>query len=227
MKQVLPIFLKYFTFGFLPFHNSYGVFLVSSLKYTLLTVWHVVLTASPHKFLATSLLCNMALAISWITLFFLSTTPFCWGGIGAENSWDIPDLVQKDSIYEFSNSLPWSFRIRSIFRLFSFYNFVHKASMCSGASNLDRRSMTQVYLVMSSTTTMMYLFPPRDSILVWPIRSRYSSSNGLDVAEVWVPGCLAFVYLPSWHGPHTTLLTLLSFGIPKIDSCLDTIERCL
>ena len=27
MKQVLPKILKYFTFGFLPFHNSYGVFL--------------------------------------------------------------------------------------------------------------------------------------------------------------------------------------------------------
>ena len=197
MKQVLPKILKYLTFGFLPFHNLYGVFLVPSLKYTLLTVWQAVLTASPYKFLATSLLCNMALAISWITMFFLSTTPFYWGVIGVENSWDIPDLVQKDSIYEFSNSLPWSLRIRSIFRLFSFCNLLHKVSMCSGASNLDRRRMTQVNLVKSSTITTMYLFPPRDSVLVVPIRSRCSSSNDQDVANVWVPGCLAFFCFPS------------------------------
>ena len=162
MKQVLPKILKYFTFGFLPFHNSYEVFLVSGLKYTLFTVWHAVLTASPHKFLATFLLCNMALAISWITLFFLSTTPFCWGVIEAENSWDIPDLVQKDSVFEFSNFLPWSLQIRSIFRLFSFCNLVHKVSMCSRVSDLNHRRMTQMYLVKSSTTTMMYVFPPRD-----------------------------------------------------------------
>ena len=142
MKQVLPKILKYLTFGFPPLHNSYRVFLVLGLKYTLLTVWQAVLMASPHKFLATSLLCNIALAISWITPFFLSTTPFCWGVIGAENSWDIPDLVQKDSIYEFLNSLPWLLRIRLIFRLFSFCNLVHKASMCLGASDLDRRRMT-------------------------------------------------------------------------------------
>ena len=85
----------------------------------------------------------------------------------------------------------------------------------------------QVYLVKSSTTTMMYLFPPIDSILVGPTRSRCSSSKGLDVAYVWVLRCFAFVCFPNWHSPHTTLLTLLSFGIPSNDSCLDTIDRCL
>ena len=162
-----------------------------------------------------------------MTLFFLFMTPFCWGVIGAENSWDIPDLVQKDFMYEFSNSLPRTLQIQSIFKLFSFCNLVHKTSMCSRASNLDLRRMTQVYLVKSSTTTMIYLFPPRDSVLVRPMRSRCSSSNGLDVGDVWVLGCLAFVYFLSWHGPHITLFTLLSIGIPKNDSCLDTIERCL
>ena len=185
------------------------------------------LTASPYIFLATSLLCNMALAIYWMTLFFLSTTPFCWGVIGAENSWDISDLVQKDSIYEFSNSLKWSLRIWLIFMFFSFCSLVHKVSMCSGASDLDLRRMTQVYLVKSSHTTMICLFPPRDSVLVGPMRSKCSNFNGLDVVDVWVSGCLAFVCFPSWHGPHSTLFTLLSFGIPKTYSCLDTIERCL
>ena len=56
--------------------------------------------------------------------------------------------------------------------------------MCSGAFDLDLRRMTQVYLVKSSTTTMMYLFSPRDLVLVGPMRSRCSSSNGLDVADV-------------------------------------------
>ena len=159
----------------------------------------------------------MALAISWITLFFLSTTPFCWGVIGAENSWEILDLVQNDFVYVFSNSLPWSLQILSIFKFFSFYSLVHKAFMCLGALDLDRRRMTQVYLVKSSSITMMYLLPSRDSVLVRPIRSRCRSSNGLDVADVWVSGCLAFVCFPSWHGPHTTLIILLSFGIPKTD----------
>ena len=68
--------------------------------------------------------------------------------------------------------------------LYHGYFNVHKASMCSGASDLDRRRMTQVYLVRSFTTTMMYLLPPRDSVLVGPIRSRCRSSNGLDVADV-------------------------------------------
>ena len=169
----------------------------------------------------------MALAISWITLFFPSTIPFCWGVIGVENSWDLHDLVQKDSMYKFSNSLPWSLWIRSIFKLFSFCNLVYKASMCSRASDLDLRRMTQVYLVKSSTTTMMYLFLPRDSVLVEPMRSKCSSSNGLDVVIVWVLGCLAFVSFPLWYSPHTTLFTLLSFGIPNTYSCLDTTEKCL
>ena len=41
-----------------------------------------------------------------------------------------------------------------------------------------------MYLVKSSTITKMYLFPPRDSVLVGPIRSRCSNSNGLEVADV-------------------------------------------
>ena len=56
--------------------------------------------------------------------------------------------------------------------------------MCSGAFDLDLRRMTQVYLVKSSTTIMIYLFPLRDSVLVKPTRSRCSSSNGLDVVDV-------------------------------------------
>ena len=109
----------------------------------------------------------------------------------------------------------------------SFCNLVHKASMCSGASDLDLKRKTQLYRVKLSTTTTMYLFPSRDLVLVGPMKSRCSSSNSLDAKDVWVPGCLAFVYFPSWHGPHTTLFTLLSLGIPKTDSCVETIEKCL
>ena len=50
--------------------------------------------------------------------------------------------------------------------------------MCSGASNLDHRRMTHVYLVKSSTTTKMYLFPPRDSVLTGPIEVRYLGQVG-------------------------------------------------
>ena len=82
-------------------------------------------------------------------------------------------------MYKFSNSLPWSLQIRSIFKFFSFCSLVHKASMCSGASDLDLRRMTQVYLVKSSTTTMMYLFPPRDLVLVGAMKSRCSNVQKL------------------------------------------------
>ena len=147
--------------------------------------------------MAKILILRILVAMQSILFLSIYTTPFCWGVIGVENSWDIPNLVQKDSIYEFSNSLPWSLQIRSIFRLFSFCNLVHKALIFLGVSDLDRRRTTQVYLVKSSTTTMMYLRPLRDSVLVGPIRSRCRSSNGLDVVNVWVPGCLAFVCFPS------------------------------
>ena len=163
------------------------------------------LSASPHKFLATSLLCNMALAISWITLFFLSITPFCWKVIGVENSWDIPTLVQKDSTYEFSNSLPWPLRIRSIFRLFSFYNLVHKASICSRALDLDRRSMTQVYLVKSSTMkSWSHIWLMLNRFILRPLTYRtfaMSSSLGKEM----IPFPLIYDLLPS---PKVTLPTI-------------------
>ena len=95
------------------------------------------------------------------------------------------------------------------------------------AFDLDLRRKTQVYLVKLSTTTMIYLLSQRNSVLVGPMRSKCSSSKGLDVAYVWVLGCFAFVCFPNWHNPHTTFLTLLSFGIPNTDSCSDTIDRCL
>ena len=160
-------------------------------------MWHAVLTAFPHRSFATSLLCNIALAISWMILFFLSITPFCWGVIGVENSWVVPALMQKDSNWEFLNSLSRSLRIWSTFNPFSFCTLLYNDLMWWGASDFDCSKMTQVNLVKLLTTTMMYFFPLRDSVLVGPIRSTWRSSRGLAVAVVKVAWCWAFVCFPS------------------------------
>jgi hypothetical protein len=48
----------------------------------------------------------MVLAISCKDLFFLSTTPFCCGVLGEENSWRIPWFSQKISKGSLANSPP-------------------------------------------------------------------------------------------------------------------------
>ena len=110
-------------------------------------MWHAVFTASPHNNFVMLLLFNMTLAISWITLFFLSTTPFCWGVLGAENSCLVPWSLQKDPSLEFSNSLPWSILMRATIAFFSIWSFLHRCIIFSGVSDLSLKRITQVYRV--------------------------------------------------------------------------------
>ena len=74
---------------------------------------------------------------------------------------------------------------------FSFCSLLHKVSNWEGALDLNRSRIAQVNLVKSSTTIIMYIFPPRDFVLVGPIRSMCKSSRGLVVAVVNVAGCYA------------------------------------
>ena len=100
MKHLLPKTWKYFTLGFFSFHISYDVFFVPTRKKILLLMWHEVFTAFAQNFY------GISLAISYITQFFLSTTPFCCTVFGAENSFLIPCSLQNASNFAFSNSFP-------------------------------------------------------------------------------------------------------------------------
>ena len=164
-------------------------------------MWHEVFMASPQKFWGICLFSSITLAISWITRFFLFTTPFCWRVLGAENSILIPFFAQNDSNLAFLNSFPWSLLILTIGAPFSFYSFLQRISNFSHASNFSLRNSTQVYLEKSSTRTIMYLFPPRLSILVDPIRSTWRSSKHREVAITFTLWWLAFVCFPIWHAP--------------------------
>ena len=162
-----------------------------------------------------------------MTLFFHSTTLFCWGVMGAENSWAMPVLVQNCSNWEFSNSLSWSLWRRFIITHFSFCNLLHKIFIFWGALDLNFSKIAHVNLIKLSTTTMIYLLRPRDSVLAGPMRSIWSSSSGLAVAMVKVAWLWAFPYFPSWHSPQTALSTLTSLGMPNKASFLDIIDSCL
>ena len=140
-------------------------------------MWHKVFTTSPQNFWGICLFSNITLAISWITRFFLSTTPFCWVVSGAKNSLLIPFFSQNDSNLAFSNSLPWSLLILTIGTPFSFYSLLQWVSNFSHTFDFSLRNSTHVYLEKSSTMTIMYLFPPRLSVLVGPIRSMWRSSK--------------------------------------------------
>ena len=111
---------------------------------------------------------------------------------------------------------------------FSFCSLLHKVSNWEGALDLNRSRIAQVNLVKSSTTIIMYIFPPRDFVLVGPIRSMCKSSRGLVVAVVNVAGCHALdFFFQSWQGPHTTLSTFVSLGSPKTAFVLNTMTSCL
>ena len=96
---------------------------------------------SPKR-LGILLIFNMTLAISWTTLFFLSTTPFCWGVLGVENSFFVPWSLQKDMSLEFLNSLSWSLLIRAIKIFFYTCNFLHRWIILLAASDLSFKRTT-------------------------------------------------------------------------------------
>ena len=202
MKHLLPNTRKYFTFGFVSFHISYDVFFVPAWKKILFLMWHEIFTASAQNFYGMSLLRSITLAISWITQFFLSTTPFCCGVFRAKNSFLIPCSLQNASNLTFLNSFPWSLLILTMGTPFSFWSFLHSLFIFLHASDFSLRNSIQEYLEKSSTTTMVYLFPLMFSVLVGPIRSTWSNSNGRDVATTFTLGWIDLVRFPNWHGPQ-------------------------
>ena len=88
-----------------------------------------------------------------VLFFFLSTTLFCWGVLGAEKLCPIPSsskYLVKDS---FSSFLPWSVLMFEIVSHLSFLSRRHNFVNEKNASFLLVKSITQVNREKSSTTT--------------------------------------------------------------------------
>ena len=95
MQHLLPKTLKYLTFSCLPFHRPYGFWPLLFLRNPLFKIWIVVCTSCTQKISLSLESFNMVLAISSIVLFFLSTTPFCWGILAIDNFLFIPCSPKK------------------------------------------------------------------------------------------------------------------------------------
>ena len=162
---------------------------------------------------------SIALAISCRVLFFLSTTPFCWGVLGAAYRCLIPWLWQNLSNSSFWNSPPWSLLICTM-PPFSCLSCKAKIRKLSNASDLFLRKSTHVYLEKSSTMTKMYFFPAMLSGVIGPMRSMCTSSSiPLDlISEICL--CWTFTCLPWQHPPHTVSVCFSSSGIPLTTSAL-------
>src|SRR5438045_9511529 len=85
----------------------------------------------------------MVLAASMRVRFFLSTTPFCCGVYGAENSCLIPSSSRNSSILVFLNSVPLSLLILLIFTSNSFWAFLANFLKVSCTSLLSCKKNTQ------------------------------------------------------------------------------------
>ena len=142
MKHLLPNTQKYFTLGFFSFQISYDVFFVPARKKILFPMWHDVFTTSTQNFYGMPLLRGITIVISWITRFFLTTTPFCYGVFRAENSFLIPCSLQNASNLAFLNSFPWTLLILTMGTPFSFLSFLHSFSFFSHASYFSLRYST-------------------------------------------------------------------------------------
>jgi len=70
-----------------------------------------VLKTSARKYFGKEDSLYMVLESSSRDLFFLSTTPFCQGVLGAEKLWKIPSFSQYELNFSFWNSPPSSLRI--------------------------------------------------------------------------------------------------------------------
>ena len=132
------------------------------------------LTASAQKYVGNLASSNIVLPASIRVLFFLSTTPFCWGVPGAENCWVIPLTLQNSSITEFLNSVPLSLlRILTLYLVPVSISLTWSSNI-SAVSSFLWRKYTQVNLVNSSTMTRVYLFLLMDMTFTGPNKSRWS-----------------------------------------------------
>lgn len=115
------------------------------LRETLFSIWFSLLTASPQKHNANSLLFIMVLAISWISIFSFNYSFFC-RLIGVKNFWWMPYSSQREEKLIFSNSLLWLLWILEIASSFLFCNLLKSFLASSKILYFYLRRIIQVIL---------------------------------------------------------------------------------
>src|SRR5581483_5436962 len=111
----------------------------------------------------------------------------------------MPFSLKKVSRVLFLNSVPWSLLMDRTGMLLSFSIFLMNRMISSGASLLDRRKNTHVYLEYSSTMTRVYFFPAMDWTLTGPKRSMWRRCRGELMEEICLDLKLALVCFPFSH----------------------------
>ena len=156
---------------------------------------------------------NLTLAISCNTLFFFSTTPFCWGVLEAKNSCLITLNLQKRPTSTLSNSLLLLLLILTIWWLISTFILLNNDFKCSMASDFSLRKLMKGYLEKSSTITRTYLLPPLLLVRIRLIRPMWRRSKGLVVLISLTFLCELLVCLLFMYSPQMGLGSPLSLGI--------------
>ena len=127
------------------------------------------LTTSAQKYIGSLVSLSIVLAASTKVQYFLSTTPFCCGVLGADY---LPRYslfsakVIHNSILEFC-SFDWPYHRTCKFVSNSIF-FMWSKNIC-GASYFECRNITQVYFQWSSTITKAFWFLDMDMTFTGPV----------------------------------------------------------
>lgn len=156
--------------------------------------------------------CNITLNDSYKVIFSLSTTPFYWDMIGAENSWSIPLEDQNSKNLEFSNYFLWSLLILIIPLFFSLWSCWYSSLNTSKVLYFSLIYLTQVYLKKSFTGTKTFLFLLMLSTCIGLIRSIWINSRTLEVVRCWSFLWGILVCLHIWHSQQIFSSSTLIFG---------------
>ena len=153
-------------------------------------------TASAQKYRGSFALFNIVLVASTKVLFFLSTTPFCCGVLGAEYCREIPFSVQNLFRIAFLNYVPLSNLIFLTGR-FACNSILFMWSMIIlGVSSFKLINNTQVYLKKSSTITRAYRFLDKDITFTGPNNFICKSCSGSVILVISLLLCDAFFDFP-------------------------------
>jgi len=131
----------------LSFHSSYEVLSLLLLSIHLFNIWMVVCISCTQKISLNLESFNMVLTISHTTMFFLSTTPFCWGVLVVENCLLIPRSSHKLLNVFYVNAPPLSDLKHFIFKWVSFSTISLNILKHSNASDFFLWKQSSVILV--------------------------------------------------------------------------------
>src|SRR5579862_750269 len=109
----------------------------------------------------------------------------------------------------------------------SFCNLLQSILNLSKVSDFSLRKYVHVNLEKSSTQTKMYLFPPKLSVCMGPMRSMWRSSRGSLVVRYLPFLCMLLVCFPCWQGLRTPLAFFPSLGRPRTQLNFPRVHRSL